>query len=293
LVRSCILSKAVQLRPGQSCYIVPNRRGGHIFKLTTLALIAAIPALASAVAQDPRLGAWTIVSAQATMDPPNKLSITALPNGLQHVVMSGDIHLDFTAKADGQQSPVPGNPGFNQVVLRHIGRRQVEVTEKKDGTVVATLRNKLSNNGNELTITTTRQAHPDQVTVWTRGPAPKDAHHPLAGDWTEDLTKTLERQTAPIKFDPDPSGAVHFTGDSTYTARFDGKKYDVQNSPNDTVELQLADPHTVNALYRRDNQVTQKETWSVAPNGQTMTLNSTATLETGQHITEKLVFKKQ
>jgi hypothetical protein len=67
----------------------------------------------------------------------------------------------------------------------------------------------------------------------------------------------------------------------------------VKNSSNDTVVLALADPHTVDATFRRDNQVTQKDRWQVSADGQQMTLSTTATLETGQHLTEKLVFKKQ
>ena len=82
-------------------------------------------------------------------------------------------------------------------------------------------------------------------------------------------------------------------GDYSYTARFDGKSYDVKNSRNDTVSLALSDPHTVDATYRRDNQVTQRDKWQVSADGQQMTLTSTGTLETGQHFTEKLVFKKQ
>ena len=62
---------------------------------------------------------------------------------------------------------------------------------------------------------------------------------------------------------------------------------------NDTVTLQLVDPHTVDTFYRRDDQVTQKDRWVVSADGQLMTLTTTGTFETGQHITEKLVFKKQ
>ena len=82
-------------------------------------------------------------------------------------------------------------------------------------------------------------------------------------------------------------------GDYTYTARFDGKPYDLKDSRNDTIALQLADPHTVDTVSRRDNQITQKDHWQVSADGRQMTLTSTATLETGQHLTEKLVFKKQ
>ena len=44
---------------------------------------------------------------------------------------------------------------------------------------------------------------------------------------------------------------------------------------------------------QRDNQVAQKDRWLVSTDGQQMTLSSAGTLETGQRITEKLVFKKQ
>jgi hypothetical protein len=59
------------------------------------------------------------------------------------------------------------------------------------------------------------------------------------------------------------------------------------------VTLQWVDAHTVNSIYRRDNQVTQNDSWVVSPDGQQMTMTTTATYESGQHLTEKLVFKKQ
>jgi len=253
-----------------------------------LFLLAAVPAGAA----DPRAGSWTLLSAQSSISPPDKLSVTNL-QGSVHVVMSGESHLDFTAKSDGKDTPVPGNPGFNQVELHRISKKESEVTEKKDGAVVATVRVKLSNDGNELTVTTANKGHADQITVWTRGAGAKSAKDPLAGEWTENLSKTRLRQGLVLKIEPDGSGAVRFSGDFSYTARFDGKQYDLQNSRNDTVQLQLVDPHTVDAIYRRDNQVTQKDMWAVSADGQQMTLTTTATLETGQHLIEKLVFKKQ
>jgi hypothetical protein len=258
-----------------------------------LALLAALQTRVTDLrAQDPRVGSWTLISAQSSLNPPNQLSVTDL-NGAVHVVMSGDTHLDFTAKSDGHDTSVPGNPGFDQVELRRINKREAEVKEKKAGAVVATVRDKLSKDGNELTITTASQGHLDQITVWMRSGGAKVANDPLAGEWTQDLSKTRLRQGLPIKIEPDANGGVSFLGDFSYTARFDGKQYDLHNSRNDTVALQLVDPHTVDAIYRRDDQVTQKDEWAVSADGQQMTLTTTATLETGQHLTEKLVFKKQ
>ncbi len=226
------------------------------------------------------------------MDPANQLSITPVPNG-SHIVLSGETHVDFTASSNGKPSPAPGNLGFNQIQLHRIDRHQVEVEEMKDGTPIATVREKISKDGTELTSTTSSAGHTPQITVWARTGGPKDQKDPFAGNWTQDLGKTRLRQGALVKIEPDGSGGVRFLGDYSYTARFDGKPYDVKNSRNDTVVLALADPRTVDETFRRDNQVTQKDRWLVSADGQQMTCSTTATLETGQHVTEKLVFKKQ
>lgn len=243
-------------------------------------------------AADPRVGAWTLVSAQSSFNPANRLTITSSREG-SHVVMSGETHLDFTANSNGHKSPVPGNLAFNQVELRRIDKRQAVVKEEKDGAVVATVREKISNDGSELTATTASAGHPDKITVWTRSGGKKVPNDLFAGEWTEDLSKTRMRQGLVLKIEADGSGGVRFLGDFSYTARFDGKPYDLQNSRNDSVTLELVDPHTVDAIYRRDDQVTQKDRWTVSADGQQMTLSTTGTLETGQQLTEKLLFKKQ
>lgn len=267
--------------------------GGPIRTFAFLALLAALlPGAAGGHAQDPRAGSWTLVSAQSTLEPPNKLSVTSRHDTV-HVVMSGERQLDFTARADGHEAPVPGNPGFDRIVLRRIGRKQVEVTEKKNGAIVATLRSRLSSNGKELTIATSSKGHADQFTVWMRSGGAKAAGDPLAGEWTQDLSRTLMRQGMALRIEPDGKGGVRFSGDFSYTARFDGKQYDLKNSANDTVTLQLADAHTVDSIYRRDDQVAQKDRWVVSADGQRMTLTTTGTLDSGQRLAETLVFKKQ
>ena len=266
----------------------PSVLGGSIHTLLLLILLAGFQPGAA----DPRVGSWTLISAQSSLDPPNRLSITPLHDGV-HVVMSGESRLDFTANWSGPESSAPGNLGFNQIGLRRIGKREAEVKEKKDGTAVATIREKISNDGNELTTTTTAAGKPEQITVWTRSGGAKVANNLFAGEWTQDLSKTRLRQGLVLKIEPDGSGGIRFLGDFSYTARFDGKLYDVKNSRNDTVTLELVDPHTVDAIYRRDNQVTQKDRWVISVDGQQMTLSTAGSLETGQRVSEKLLFKKQ
>ena len=272
----------------ESAKLCPIGLGGSIRILVLLGLLAAMqPEVA-----DPRVGSWKLVSAESSLDPPNRLSITPLHDEV-HVVMSGETHLDFTANRNGHESSALGNLAFNQIELRRIDKKQAEVKEKKDGAVVATIREKISNDGNELTATTATRGKTDQITVWTRSGGTKVANDLFAGEWTQDFSKTRLRQGLALKIETDGSGGIRFLGDFSYSARFDGKQYDLKNSRNDTVTLELVDPHTVDASYRRDDQVTQKDRWVVSAEGQQMTLSTTGTLETGQRLTEKLLFKKQ
>jgi hypothetical protein len=257
-------------------------------KLALLGLVAAIRLGAA----DPRIGSWTLTSAQSALDPPNKLSITSLHDGV-HVVTSGDTHFDFTAQWNGHEASVQGNPAFNQIELRRIDKHQAEVKQKKDGAIVATVRYKLSTDGNELTGTTIEKGRPNRITIWTRSGGTKAADNLFAGEWTQDMSKTRLRQGLALKIETDGQDGVRFSGEYGYSARFDGKEYNLKNSPNDTVTLELVDAHTVDAIYRRDNQVAQKDRWVVSPDGLQMTLTTTGTLETGQRVKENIVFRKQ
>ena len=263
-------------------------KGGNIRKLIVLALLFATQVWAA----DPRIGFWRLIAAQCSLDPPNKLTITDLHDGVR-VVMSGEKRMDFTANGIGHEKTVQGNPAFNQAELRRIDKRHAEVKEKKDGAVVATVHEQLSADGNELTITTTSAGHADQITVWTRSGGTKAAKDLFAGEWTQDLSKTRLRQGLPLKIEAVGNDGVRFSGEFSYTAHFDGKQYDLRNSRNDTVTLQLVDAHTVDSIYRRDDQVTERDRWVVSADGQQMTLTTSGTYETGQHVAEKLVFKKQ
>jgi hypothetical protein len=262
--------------------------GGPILKFALLGLIAALQVGTA----DPRIGSWTLISAQSALDPPNKLSITSLHDGV-HVVMSGETHFDFTAKWDGHEARAPGNLAFNQIELRKIDRKECQVTEKKDEAVVATVRIKLSSDEKELTITTARKGDPDQITVWKRSGGAKIARDPFGGQWTQDLSKSRLRQGLTLKIEAAGKNGVHFSGDFSYTAYFDGKQYDLTNSRNDTVTIALVDPHTVDSIDRRDGQVVQNDRWVVSADGRQMTLTTTGTLETDQRLAEKLIFKKQ
>ena len=257
-------------------------------KLVLFVLFSTLPLWAA----DPRIGSWVLISAQSSLDPSNKLSITSNHDEV-HVVVSGETHADFTAKLNGHNTSVQNNPEFNQIELRKISKHHVEVKEKRDGAVVATINDKLSSNGNELTSKTSQAGHADKITVWKRTGGKKVASDLFAGEWTEDLSKSRMAQGMALKIEAEGKDGVRFSGDFSYSARFDGKEYDLRNSRNDTVTLQLVDAHTVDSIYRRGDQIAQRDRWVVSADGAEMTLTTTGTLETGQQVKETMVFRKQ
>ena len=216
-------------------------------------------------------------------------------------MISGERQVDFAANARGKETPVAGNPLFDQIEMHRMGEKHVVVTEKKDGAVVATVDDQLSKDGKELTVTTSSQGQEDasggeqsdRITVWTRSGGARRVGDPFAGQWTQEMSRTLMRQGLELKIEPDGRGGVRFSGGFRYDARLDGRQYDLQNSRNDTVQLSLVNPRTVDVLYRRDGQVTEKARYVVSVDGRQMTMTDEGTLQTGQHLVETLVFRKK
>jgi hypothetical protein len=233
-----------------------------------------------------------LTSAEASLTPPNTLTITPVQDQV-HVAMSGETHIDFMAKANGHDTAVVGNPMFDQIELHRVDRKHVELKEMKAGAMVATVDDKLSKDGNELISTTTTVGQPTKVAVWVRGSGKKMAKDPFAGEWTQDMSKTLLQQGMTLKIEAEGNNGVRFSGGFSYTARFDGKPYDLQNSRNDTVQLNRVDAHTVDSVYRRDGQVTEKAHWVVSADGSQMNLTDVGTLQNGQQLVEKLTFHRQ
>jgi hypothetical protein len=263
-----------------------------IRKLTMLKLMWIVVVATRLWAADPRIGDWKLVSADSALDPARVLFITPQGKGV-HVVILGSTHLDFAAAWDGHDNHVQNIPAFNQIVMRRIDKNQSEIKEKKNGALVATLRDKISSDRKELTITTVQQGHEDQITVWERSGGTHDAGNPFIGEWTQDFSKTRLRQGLAIKIEPDGKGGVRFAGEFSYTANFDGRDYPLKDSRDDTVALALIDPHTVDSTYKRGDEIADQDRWVVSADGQQMTLTTTGLLGTGERIKETLVFRKQ
>jgi hypothetical protein len=84
-------------------------------------------------------------------------------------------HFEWTAKFDGKDYPVKGDPGRDAVSVKKIDDYTLEITNKKAGKVMSTIRAEYSHDGKSRTETTTGTNAQGQkienVTVWAKQPS--------------------------------------------------------------------------------------------------------------------------
>ena len=136
----------------------------QIRSLTAVAtkfLVLALALAGAAWAADSNVGTWKLNTAKSTYSPgpapkSNTVTIVAVGNGI-HLTAEGidaagkATHVEYTAKYDGQDSPVSGIPYADTVALTRIDANTVESTMKKAGTPVMTVRVTVSPDGKTRT----------------------------------------------------------------------------------------------------------------------------------------------
>ena len=136
--------------------------GGAAVMVTILVAIGVQSGFAQA---DPLVGTWVLNLSKSkyTPGPPPKEQTTivaAVAQGVKFSTKGIDsagkpTMTTYTAKYDGKDSPVTGNPDWDMVSLKRIDTNTVEYTRKKAGKVVQTATSVVSKDGKTRTITTT------------------------------------------------------------------------------------------------------------------------------------------
>ena len=122
-------------------------------------------ALNAAFGADVVSGTWKLNVAKSKYDPgpPPKESATkieAVPGGLKFTVDGVNAegkptHFEWTAKFDGKDVPVKGDPNRDTAALKKVDDHTFEIVNKKDGKVTTTNRIVVSRDGKTRTVTAT------------------------------------------------------------------------------------------------------------------------------------------
>jgi hypothetical protein len=130
---------------------------------TMLAILAPATSLA-AQTTDRAIGSWTLdvaKSAYSLTAAPKSLTVTYATARQTLTVSTKGVNAQgnptstgYTAGYDGKDYPATGSPDYDMVSLTRISASTVNITRKKGGKVVATLKRVVSPDGKVLTITT-------------------------------------------------------------------------------------------------------------------------------------------
>jgi hypothetical protein len=142
-------------------------------KRVALVLCVVLWLVAAAQAADNYLGTWTLNVAKSKYEPgpPAKSQTTRLEavagGGLKEIgdrVNADDskTHWEWTAKYDGKDYPVMGDPSRDTVALKRVDDNTLEVTNKKAGKIANTMKIVVAKDGrsriNDATGTDARGA---------------------------------------------------------------------------------------------------------------------------------------
>jgi hypothetical protein len=132
--------------------------------LSCLAAGAAVLASASSArAADNWVGTWKLNVVKSTFvpgPPPQSQTITFDPTADGGIKLTADgvsgegkpMHLEYTARFDGTETPWAGNPNADAAAPRRIDANRYENVWKKDGKVVVSVSATVSADGKTLTV---------------------------------------------------------------------------------------------------------------------------------------------
>jgi hypothetical protein len=152
--------------------------------VTSVALVAlcSMIVLAQAPAAKNMVGTWKLNPAKSTFSPGPPLksqiaTLTPVDGGLK--VVSDRVepdgkttHFEWTAKFDGKDYPVTGDPGRDAVSVKKVDDYTLEITNKKAGKTLSVLRAVYAKDGKTRTETTmgvnVQGQKINNVTAWDR-----------------------------------------------------------------------------------------------------------------------------
>jgi hypothetical protein len=183
-------------------------------------------------------------------------------------------------KADGEDHPISGSPYYDTMNVREVNDHTAASTTKKNGKVVGTNKDTVSDDGKTLVSEWTfvaengTEGHGKSVSTRTAdGPA---GANKVSGSWKTTKVDNASDSvlTVTYKVNGDEVSMSDPLGDS-YTAKLDGKDYPYKGDPGTTsVSLKKIDANTIEETDKRDGKVISVTKMSVSADGKSMRADS-------------------
>lgn len=181
---------------------------------------------------------------------------------------------EIKVKADGTDQKVTGHSYYDSVAVKVLSPTSVQITNKQAGKQISSVTYTLSADGSTLNGKFTDNSGAKTATgafTETRLAAGPSGAHALSGSWHAGQLTDANDTTRTISYAMTADGfSMHWNGQS-YSAKFDGKEYPVENDPGHTVvTLKRIDENTVEEIDHRMGKVTDEIRLAAAKDGKTI-----------------------
>lgn len=227
-------------------------------KISVLVALGALLMPTLAVAQSGFDGTWKFDMNR--VDFSKKPDVFVLQNGMYECKTCAP---PYKIKADGSDQPVSGHPYYNTEAIKILSDHEIEVTDKKDGTVVTTSTSTVSSDGKTLRVTFSDSSNTNggppvtgkiEATRVAEGPAGSNA---ISGSWRTTKIEGLSENATALTFKVN-GGEITMTNPTgqSYTAKLGGADAPMKGDPGVTsVSVKMMGKDTLEETDKRDGKV--------------------------------------
>lgn len=143
-------------------------------------------------------------------------------------------------KTDGEWQKVAGHSYYDEMMVKVVDDKHVEIATKKGGKEMSTEKDTLSDDGKTLTSEWVDKSAPNGKEVSGKGSATRVAagpagSQPMSGSWRSDKVSDMSSEALVFTYKSTPDGMdfSNQTGQS-YSAKFNGGFVPIQGDPGET-----------------------------------------------------------
>lgn len=223
----------------------------------------------SALAQSRFLGTW-----QMKMD---TLQFSGTPE--EYLIADGMYHClscipPVDVKADGTDYTVGGHEMFyDTIAARVVDSSSVEFTFKRAGQPAAISTATVSPDGRSMIETFTKEIQRQPVVgkaEFVRISVGPSGSHILSGKWAMQTVKNATKMGTLTTYRYKAGRMTISDGSQSYSAKFDGREYPLNEFGNATVSLRLIDPYTMEETDRLEGKIISVTRSTVSQDGRSM-----------------------
>lgn len=224
--------------------------------------------------QSPFDGTWKVDMSKAKL--PTKPDEYLLKDGMYECKTCKP---EIRAKADGQMQSVSGHPYFDQIMIKVVDDKTVQIASSKSGKEAGKETWTLSDDANTLTNAWTFYLNPsggpvsgkDTMTRVSKGPA---GAHAMSGSWREEKSDVATGDALLFTYKTAGSDSMSMTTPTgqSYTAKLDGKEVPYVGDPGTTTVSLKRMGNAIEETDYRDGKAISVSKMTVSADGKTMTV---------------------